>query len=198
MATSDDSIRSARPLDLEGLLSESLRQKVIYAGAESVGQPYLIVTEDGIALVGDESNVISLNPDFGINLSGRIALACMPDQISMGGGMKPTKLGLFPSGAGLLPCRSAAGARQQTGQNEPEIKPSGQFGAVHGSCRMNRSKEAYGCVYGGCGMMGLESAEWLVTCCLYEPPPLVWEQGFSRPGLGCIEPLAPSHSCKEK
>jgi hypothetical protein len=86
MATSDDSIRSARPLDLESLLSESLRQKVIYAGAESVGQPYLIVTEDGIALVGDESNVISLNPDFGINLSGRIALACMPDQISMGGG----------------------------------------------------------------------------------------------------------------
>ena len=86
MSSSDDSIPSARPLDLEGLIEQGLRQKVIYAGAEPTGQPYLIVTEDGIALVGDESNVISLNPDFGINLSGRIALACMPEQISIGGG----------------------------------------------------------------------------------------------------------------
>ena len=64
MSSSDDSIRSARPLDLEGLIEQGLRQKVIYAGAEPTGQPYLIVTEDGIALVGDDSNVISLNPDF--------------------------------------------------------------------------------------------------------------------------------------
>ena len=84
-SSSDDSIRSARPIDLEGLVEAGLRQKVLYAGSEPEGQPYLIVTEDGIALVGDESNVISINPDFGINLSGRIALACMPDQISIGG-----------------------------------------------------------------------------------------------------------------
>ena len=100
MSSSDDSIRSARPLDLEGLIEQGLRQKVIYAGAEPTGQPYLIVTEDGIALVDDESNVISLNPDFGINLSGRIALACMPEQISIGGGywrINPLVLSCIPS-----------------------------------------------------------------------------------------------------
>ena len=97
---SDDSIRSARPIDLEGLVEAGLRQKVLYAGSEPEGQPYLIVTEDGIALVGDESNVISINPDFGINLSGRIALAAMPDQISIGGGywrINPLVLSCIPS-----------------------------------------------------------------------------------------------------
>ena len=105
MSSSDDSIRSARPLDLEGLIEQGLRQKVIYAGAEPTGQPYLIVTEDGIALVDDESNVISLNPDFGINLSGRIALACMPEQISIGGGTGESTLWFCPVSRRPVPHR---------------------------------------------------------------------------------------------
>lgn len=100
MASVDDSIRAARPLDLEGLIKSGLRQKVIYAGSQPEGQPYVIITADGVALVGDESNVISLNPDYGVNLSGRIALACMPEQICIGGGywrLNPLLLSCIPS-----------------------------------------------------------------------------------------------------
>lgn len=103
MATADDSIRGDRPVDLEGLVNPSdpkLRQKVIYSGPEPLGQPYLIVTEDSVACVGDEKNVVSVNPDYGINLAGRIALAAMPDQISIGGGywrINPLVLSCIPS-----------------------------------------------------------------------------------------------------
>jgi hypothetical protein len=72
--------------DLENT-GDSLQQpKVIFAGDAYQGQPYLIVTEDEIILVGDKGNVINVSPEFGVYMAGKISLSAMPDQISIGGG----------------------------------------------------------------------------------------------------------------
>lgn len=74
--------------------------KVLFAGDEYEGQPYLIVTEDGVILVGDSTQVVNVSPDFGVMLSGKISLSAMPDQISIGGGywrLNPLLLSCIPS-----------------------------------------------------------------------------------------------------
>lgn len=79
---------SATPsvLDLENTGGALNQPKVLYAGDAYQGQPYVVVTEDGIILVGDKNNVINVSPEFGIMLAGKISLSAMPDQIAIGGG----------------------------------------------------------------------------------------------------------------
>lgn len=72
--------------DLENSQGALNQPKVIYAGDAYQAQPYLIVTEDEIILVGDHANVINVSPEFGVYLSGKLSLSAMPDQIAIGGG----------------------------------------------------------------------------------------------------------------
>lgn len=77
---------SLAPLDLENTSGALNQPKAIYAGDAYQGQPYIVVTEDNIILVGDANTVINVGPDFGVLLSGKLSLSAMPDQISIGGG----------------------------------------------------------------------------------------------------------------
>ena len=77
---------SLAPLDLENTSGALNQPKVIYAGDAYQGQPYIVVTEDNIILVGDQNTVINVGPDFGVLLSGKLSLSAMPDQIAIGGG----------------------------------------------------------------------------------------------------------------
>lgn len=85
--------------DLENRLGKKAL-KVMYAGDLYEGQPYLVVTEDEVILVGDSTNVVNVSPEFGAMLSGKISLSAMPDQISIGGGywrFNPLLLSCIPS-----------------------------------------------------------------------------------------------------
>lgn len=73
-------------LDLENAAGSPNQPKVLYAGDSYQGQPYIVITEDQIIIVGDKNNAINVNPDFGVLLSGKLSLSAMPDQISIGGG----------------------------------------------------------------------------------------------------------------
>jgi hypothetical protein len=85
--------------DLENRLGKQAL-KVMFAGDDYEGQPYLIVTEDEIIIVGDSTQVVNVSPDFGTMLSGKISFSAMPDQISIGGGywrFNPLLLSCVPS-----------------------------------------------------------------------------------------------------
>lgn len=73
-------------LDLENAAGSASQPKVIYAGDAYQGQPYLVITEDGIILVGDKNTAINVSSNFGVLLSGKLSFSAMPDQISIGGG----------------------------------------------------------------------------------------------------------------
>jgi hypothetical protein len=102
-------VQQYRPLDLEAQTDyEGLSSpKLIYAGniplgddSTGIGQPYFIVAEDYIAVVGSSSKVIGMSPKYGIGLQGPISLAANPDQISLSGGywrINPLVLSTLPS-----------------------------------------------------------------------------------------------------
>ena len=74
--------------------------KLIYSGDEWTGQPYENIREDGISLVADLTDAIHVTPDYGIQLSGRLSLSAMPDQVLFGGGyfaINPLVLTCLPS-----------------------------------------------------------------------------------------------------
>jgi hypothetical protein len=98
--------RAFTDLDLEkrGEWADNLAPKLIAAGYEVVsdemGQPYILVTEIGLQMVGDSKKVFSVSPEFGLNLQGPISLAAFPEQISIGGGywrINPLVLTCVPS-----------------------------------------------------------------------------------------------------
>lgn len=102
-------IQEYRPVDLEAQTDYAGKSspKMIYAGnvplgdsSTGIGQPYLVVAEDYIALVANSSKVLALSPKYGIGLQGPISFAAMPDQISVGGGywrINPLVLSTLPS-----------------------------------------------------------------------------------------------------
>ncbi len=53
---------SLAPLDLENSSGALNQPKVIYAGDAYQGQPYIVVTEDNIILVGDANTVVRPGP----------------------------------------------------------------------------------------------------------------------------------------
>jgi hypothetical protein len=77
---------SLAPLDLENAAGDLNQPKAIYAGDAYQGQPYIVVTDESIILVGDKNNVINITPEFGVMLAGKLSLSAMPDQIALGGG----------------------------------------------------------------------------------------------------------------
>jgi hypothetical protein len=88
--------------DLEVVAQPEVKQpKTLYAGNQYDGQPYTIVTEDDIALVADKATVISVNPAFGVQISGKsVSFSVLPDQLLFGGGywsLDPRHLALVAS-----------------------------------------------------------------------------------------------------
>jgi hypothetical protein len=75
--------------------------KSLFAGDQySGGQPQVIVTEDEIVLAANDTNVIRVDPKYGVLLSGQLSLAATPEQISFGGGywkFNPLLLSCIPS-----------------------------------------------------------------------------------------------------
>jgi len=63
-----------------------LQPKSLCAGDSYQGQPSVAVTEDEIIPAGDSNNVIRVDPDFGVLLSGKLSLSAMPQQASFGSG----------------------------------------------------------------------------------------------------------------
>lgn len=88
-------------IDLFGLQDEEGRRlKVLAPGDEIDGQPYVYVDDTGVYLVGGLRNVVSVDPEFGVVLSGPIKLSANPDQIDIGGGywkFNPMLLSMVPS-----------------------------------------------------------------------------------------------------
>jgi hypothetical protein len=80
-------IQKTFPIDQEAQTdTQKHSPQKLMAGEEFVGQPYLIITDEGLAMVADPKKVISISPEFGITLSGIISFSAMPEQISIGGG----------------------------------------------------------------------------------------------------------------
>lgn len=77
-----------------------LQPKTIYAGDQFVGQPYVVVDEKSASMVGGKTQVISVDPEFGILLGGKVSISCMPAEVSFGGGywrLDPRHLSTVPS-----------------------------------------------------------------------------------------------------
>jgi hypothetical protein len=86
--------------DLESRDRSVKQPKMFYSGDAWVGQPYIAILEEDIAIVGDKTNVMTVNPTFGVLLGGRVSLSCMPDQLSFAGGywrLDPRHLSTLPS-----------------------------------------------------------------------------------------------------
>ena len=102
-------IQEYRPLDLEALTDYAGKSspKLIYAGniplgdsSTGIGQPYIVVAEDYMSLVGSASKVVGVSPIYGISLQGPTSIGANPDQISIGGGywrINPLVLTTLPS-----------------------------------------------------------------------------------------------------
>lgn len=74
--------------------------KSLYAGDQVDGQPQVIVTENEIVLSAGDTNVIRVDPEYGVLLSGQLSLSATPEQISFGGGywrFNPLLLSCIPS-----------------------------------------------------------------------------------------------------
>lgn len=86
------------------MTTPDLQPKVIHAGDNWVGQPYIVVTEEGIVINGDLNTGVVVSPDFGVGLVGPVALTTTPDQISVGGGywrVNPMVLACMGSSAAM-------------------------------------------------------------------------------------------------
>lgn len=64
----------------------ALQPKVLYAGDDWNGQPYIAVQEEAINISASKTNGIAMSDKFGVTIGGVISFSTMPDQISMGGG----------------------------------------------------------------------------------------------------------------
>lgn len=79
---------------------KTLQTKVLYAGDEWEGQPYVAVEEDSIIISASKTSGIAMSDKFGVTIGGPISLSTMPDQIAMGGGywrLNPLLLSCVPS-----------------------------------------------------------------------------------------------------
>jgi hypothetical protein len=68
------------------LVSPDLAPKVIHAGDDWVGQPYVLVDSSSVRMNGGLQNGISISDEFGTILQGPISLSESPENISFGGG----------------------------------------------------------------------------------------------------------------
>lgn len=67
-------------------LFPALRPKMLFAGDEWVGQPYILLSDGQIVLAGSPDQGMILSPQFGATLQGKISMMTTPEQVSFGGG----------------------------------------------------------------------------------------------------------------
>lgn len=72
--------------DLEGSDPLVKKPKVLLAGDYYDDQPFIVATEDEVALVGSRTSVVSVGDKFGIGLSGPVSISAMPNELSFAGG----------------------------------------------------------------------------------------------------------------
>ena len=78
-----DSVVSDQQVDV---ITPAVQPKVIYAGDEPVGQPYIVATDSAIGIIGDPNHGVVVGPDFGVGIVGPMSFMAGPDQISFSGG----------------------------------------------------------------------------------------------------------------
>ena len=86
------------------LLTPELQPKLLHAGDEYVGQPYLLVTDQAVALIGTPNSGGVADAPFGIGLHGRLSITEAPDRVSFAGGywrINPMVLSCIGSSAAL-------------------------------------------------------------------------------------------------
>jgi hypothetical protein len=78
--------------------------KVIHAGDDWNGQPFLLVADEAIVLAGSLENGMVVDPDFGTLMQGPISLSESPEKISFCGGywrINPAVLSCVGSSAAM-------------------------------------------------------------------------------------------------
>lgn len=78
--------------------------KVIHAGPQWDGQPFVSVHEDHVVLAGSLDHGIISDPQFGTTIQGPISLSEMPEYISVAGGfwrVNPAVLSSIGSSAAM-------------------------------------------------------------------------------------------------
>jgi hypothetical protein len=78
-----NSIVSDQQIDI---VTPAVQPKIMYAGNEPAGQPYIAITDSAIGLIGDPNHGIIVNPDFGVGIVGPMSFMAGPEQISFSGG----------------------------------------------------------------------------------------------------------------
>src|ERR1035437_3958321 len=88
-------------LDLEGFANPTSGEpRFFHSGDEFTGQPYVLIDDEGVNLVGDRKNLISVDPHNGVLLAGDVSLSTMPDHLAFAGGyfrLNPLVLSTLPS-----------------------------------------------------------------------------------------------------
>ena len=88
-------------LDLEGFANPTSGEpRFFHSGDEFTGQPYVLIDDEGVNLVGDRKNLISVDPGNGVLLAGDVSLSTMPDHLAFAGGyfrLNPLVLSTLPS-----------------------------------------------------------------------------------------------------
>ena len=80
--------------------------KLIHAGDEWLGpdHPHLLATDDSLRLMGNLKNGMTIDPEFGTMLQGKVFISESPENISFAGGywrMNPMLLASFGSMAAM-------------------------------------------------------------------------------------------------
>jgi hypothetical protein len=93
------SIVSDQEIDV---VSPQMQPKVFTAGDDNVGQPYIVVMDTAIGIIGDPNTGIIVDPNYGVSLVGNVFVTQSPGGISFGGGywrMNPQQMSCIGSSA---------------------------------------------------------------------------------------------------
>lgn len=68
------------------MLKQDMAPRVLQAGDDDVGQPYVLLTDKDIRISAGAKNGFSIDEPFGITMQGPISLSESPENISLAGG----------------------------------------------------------------------------------------------------------------
>jgi hypothetical protein len=86
------------------LVSPDLQPKMLHAGDQWQGQPFVFLSDGQVVLAGSLEHGISVDPEFGTHIQGPISLSDTPENISVAGGywrINPMVLACIGSSAAM-------------------------------------------------------------------------------------------------